>query len=97
MQHYCVYILECNDGSYYVGHTDNMEVRLAAHEDGHYPSCYTYMRRPLKLVYCDLTSSRDEAFAFERRIKKWSREKKQALIEGDWEKISMLAKKKFKK
>jgi len=97
MQHYYVYILECNDGSYYIGHTDDMDARLAAHHLGAHPSCYTVTRRPLKLVYCDTTSSRDGALTFERQIKKWSRKKKQALIEDDWPRLHMLAKKKFKR
>ena len=78
-----VYILKCADGSYYTGHTDNLEQRLAAHQIGAIPG-YTFARRPLALVFCERFGSRDEAFARERQIKGWSRRKKEALIQGDW-------------
>jgi len=80
---FLVYILECADGSYYVGHTDNLEKRLAEHEQNTF-KCYTSNRLPIKLVFCSEFSSRDDAFARERQIKGWSRRKKQALIRGDW-------------
>jgi tRNA/rRNA methyltransferase len=60
-----VYILECADKSYYTGHTDDLDVRLAAHEQGTFKS-YTSRRRPVKLVFCDEFPSRDDAFARER-------------------------------
>ncbi|OGO59841.1 MAG: hypothetical protein A2Z36_00015 [Chloroflexi bacterium RBG_19FT_COMBO_48_23] len=78
-----VYILECADGSYYVGHTDNLEKRLAEHVQNTF-KCYTSCRLPVKLVFCSEFSTRDDAFARERQIKGWSRRKKQALIVGDW-------------
>ncbi len=81
-----VYILECSDGSYYTGHTDDMDARLYAHIHGLLP-CYTRSRRPVKLVYCQEFSTRDEAFTAERQIKGWSRRKKQALIANDWDKL----------
>jgi len=80
---FLVYILECADGSYYVGHTDNLEKRLAEHEQNTF-KCYTSNRLPIKLVFCSEFSSRDDAFARERQIKGWSRRKKQASIRGDW-------------
>jgi len=80
---FLVYILECADGSYYVGHTDNLEKRLAEHEQNTF-KCYTSYRLPVKLVFCSEFSSRDDAFARERQIKGWSRRKKQALIAGNW-------------
>jgi len=78
-----VYILECADRSYYIGHTDNLEQRLAGHEQNTF-KCYTSRRLPVKLVFCSEFTTRDEAFARERQIKGWSRRKKQALINGDW-------------
>jgi predicted GIY-YIG superfamily endonuclease len=78
-----VYILECADGSYYVGHTDNLEKRLAEHEQNTF-KCYTSYQLPVKLVFCSEFSTRDDAFARERQIKGWSRCKKQALIVEDW-------------
>ena len=78
-----VYILQCSDGSYYTGHTDNLEERLAAHEQGTFKG-YTSRRLPIKLVFCGEFPTRDDAFTRERQIKGWSRRKKQALIKEDW-------------
>jgi predicted GIY-YIG superfamily endonuclease len=86
-----VYILECSDKSYYTGHTDDLEKRLAEHEQGIF-KCYTYKRRPVKLVFCDEFPSRDNAFDRERQIKGWSRRKKQALIKEDWDKLILFSK-----
>jgi predicted GIY-YIG superfamily endonuclease len=87
-----VYILRCADESYYTGHTDNLEKRLAEHYDGQYGG-YTRLRLPVKLVLSQQFSTREEALACERQIKGWSRKKKEALIGGDWEEISRLGKK----
>ncbi len=84
------YMLSCRDGSYYVGQTDNLELRLYQHIAGSFPG-YTRGRRPLRLVWSESFGSREEAFAAERRIKGWSRAKKEALVAGDWGTISALA------
>jgi len=84
MLQFWVYILKCSDGSYYTGHTDNIEARLVAHNLGIYPG-YTSKRLPVKLVFVENCPSRDEAFVAERKIKGWSRKKKQVLIEQGWE------------
>lgn len=84
------YLLRCNDGSYYAGHTDDLEQRIARHNAGSLAN-YTAMRRPVLLVWAESFPTRDEAFAAERRIKGWSRAKKEALIAGDWERVSLLA------
>ena len=86
------YILRCADGSFYVGHTDDLDVRIGQHQSGLIPG-YTQKRRPLTLVWSDEFPERDQAFAAERQIKGWSRLKKQALIDGNWAAISRLAKK----
>ena len=91
MQDFYVYILLCNDDSYYVGHTDNMEARLSAHQQRHYPCAYTAKRLPVKLVFVQETSSRYEALAAERQIKSWSRVKKQALIAKDFDLLQSLS------
>jgi len=88
-----VYLLHCRGGSYYAGHTDNLEIRLAQHETGAVDG-FTSDRLPVKLVWCGELPTREEAIAMERRIKGWSRAKKMALIRGDWDLISALAKKK---
>ena len=85
-----VYVLRCADGSYYVGHTDNLETRLAAHQSGEIPG-YTRSRRPVQLVYDEDLPSREAAFLRERQIKGWSRRKKQALIRGDWHALRRLS------
>ena len=76
------YILRCADASYYVGHTDDLEQRIAQHERGLFPG-YTHTRRPVKLVFSGEFGSRIEALEFERQIKGWSRAKKEALISGN--------------
>ena len=85
------YLLRCNDGSYYAGHTDDLELRIAQHETGALGG-YTAKRLPVTFVWSQEFVIRDEAFAAERRIKGWSRAKKEALIAGDWERVSLLAK-----
>nr|WP_114951715.1 GIY-YIG nuclease family protein [Sphingosinicella terrae] len=77
------YILRCSDGSCYTGHTDDLELRLGEHHQG-LAADWTRRRRPVELVWHDWTSWRYEALAFERRVKRWSRAKKEALIAGDW-------------
>ena len=86
-----VYILRCADGSYYTGHTDNLEKRIGEHVSGIDPSCYTFKRRPLELVFSQDFPSREEALASERQIKGWSRKKKEAMMRGDWSEVSRLA------
>ena len=88
--HFWVYLLRCSDRSYYAGHTDDMEARLWHHQQG-LGSDWTRRRRPVELVWCEALPTRDEAFAFERRIKGWSRAKKEALIAGDWDRVGWLA------
>ena len=85
-----VYILRCRDGTYYTGHTDNLDVRLAEHEQG-LGADWTRRRRPVELVWRGDASTRDEAFAFERRVKDWSMAKKEALIAGDWNRVGFFA------
>jgi len=86
------YMLECADGSYYTGHTDQLEARLALHHAGTFRG-YTSRpgTRPLQLVFHQEFATRGEAFAAERQIKGWSRAKKQALIRGDWREVQRLS------
>jgi putative endonuclease len=85
------YMLRCADGSFYVGHTDNIELRIAQHQSGAMGG-YTYKRRPVTLVWNDAFQNRDDAKNVEKQIKGWGRAKKEALIAGDWQLISLLAK-----
>ena len=87
------YLLRCKDGSYYTGHTDQLDARIGAHQSGAYEG-YTKTRRPVTLVLAQDFPTRLEALEAERRIKGWSRAKKLALIRADWPLISELAKKK---
>ncbi|UGS22555.1 GIY-YIG nuclease family protein [Flavobacterium channae] len=90
-----VYILKCSDDSYYTGVTSNLTQRIFQHEIGFYPECYTANRRPIELVYyCEFTDI-NIAIETEKKIKKWSRLKKEALINQEFEKLPNLAKKKF--
>ena len=87
-----VYILRCADGSFYTGHTDNLEARLWQHEQG--ICCdWTRKRRPVELAWADTAPTRRDALEFEMRVKRWSRAKKIALIESDWAALSYHAKK----
>jgi putative endonuclease len=87
-----VYILECADASYYVGLArDNLERRLWEHQSGFYGG-YTSTRRPVSLVGSWEFSRFDEAIAFERQIKGWSRAKQEALIHGEYEKLPEFSK-----
>ena len=97
INYFYMYMLKCSDGSYYVGHTDNIEARVSQHKHGLIENCYTSTRLPVEVVFVQNFGTREEAFAAERRIKKWSRKKKEALITQDWQLISLLAKKKFSK
>ncbi|MBC2713818.1 MAG: GIY-YIG nuclease family protein [Desulfobacteraceae bacterium] len=86
-----VYILKCRDGSYYTGHTDNLELRMAQHIKMAFPKCYTATRLPVELVFTQQFPTRQEALASERQIKGWSRKKKEAMMRGDWNEVSRLA------
>lgn len=84
------YILRCNDGSYYTGHTEDLEIRMAQHQTGALGG-YTAKRLPVVLLWTQDFPTRDEAFDAERQIKGWSRAKKEALIAGDWSRVTELA------
>lgn len=77
-----VYLLRCADGTYYVGHTDDLEKRLAAHRAGR-GWRHTAARLPIELVHTETTPSRARAMTRETQLKKWSRAKKEALISAD--------------
>lgn len=92
MKQYFVYILLCSDKSYYTGITNNIERRFYEHQTGEDPGCYTYKRRPLKLVFHESFNDVNQAIAFEKQIKGWRRAKKEALVDGDWHLLPALAK-----
>jgi len=90
MLEFWTYMLRCSDGSYYTGHTDNLEHRLAQHRAG-VASDWTRRRLPVELVWQQSFATREEAKAAEFQIKPWSRAKKEALIAGDWDLLSYFA------
>ena len=84
------YILECADGSYYVGSTFDLDRRLGQHQAG-LGARYTRHRLPVKLVWsCYFERIRD-AYFFEKQVQNWGRAKRQALIEERWEDLPELA------
>jgi putative endonuclease len=91
-----VYILSCSDGSYYTGMTrTDLEMRVAQHNAGTFGG-FTSSRRPVILCYSEYFERIEDAISAERRIKGWSRAKKEALIAGDMERLKSLAKRQRK-
>jgi putative endonuclease len=88
-----VYMLRCSDGSLYVGSAtgDDLTLRIAQHQSGAYQG-YTWSRRPIELVWSEHFPIITDAIAVERKIKGWSRAKKEALIKSDWGSLQHLAK-----
>ncbi|QWC85272.1 GIY-YIG nuclease family protein [Nocardioidaceae bacterium] len=84
------YILECADGSSYVGSTRHLERRLSEHQQG-LGAEYTRRRRPLRLAWSCEFSRIDEAYAFEKQVQGWSRKKREALMSGDFAGLPGLA------
>jgi putative endonuclease len=88
-----IYILKCSDGSYNTGITRrSVDERVSEHTQGLDPSCYTFRRRPLTLVHSEHYARIVDAIAAERRIKSWTRAKKEAYIRGDFDGLVALAK-----
>jgi len=85
------YVLFCADGSFYVGHTDNLEERILKHNRSQ-GAKWTACRLPVKLIYTECFQTIEESIRREIQIKKWSRAKKEALAAGDTEKLKTLAK-----
>ena len=84
------YILECADGTFYVGSTRHLERRLWEHNQG-LGATYTRRRRPVTLAWSGEFDRVDEAFAFEKQVQGWRRDKRLALIEGRLEDLPELA------
>ncbi|HET8828427.1 MAG TPA: GIY-YIG nuclease family protein [Pelobium sp.] len=91
MKYYYVYILKCNDNSYYTGVTNDIDRRLKEHQNGFNPKSFTHNRRPVELVFCDYFIDINQAIAFEKQVKGWNRKKKEAIILGEWNKLKELA------
>jgi putative endonuclease len=91
MKNMYVYILECADNTLYVGVTNNVGRRFIEHFTGIHEESYTFSRRPLKLVFCKEFHSPMEAIRYEKKLKGWSKAKKQALIHNDLKALHELA------
>jgi putative endonuclease len=91
---YYVYIVQCCDGSYYTGVTNNVNKRIAQHNEGLDPNSYTYQRRPVVVKYYEHFFHIKNAIAWEKQIKGWSRKKKEALFKEDFEKVKKFSKSK---
>ncbi len=87
------YILQCADGSYYVGTSrlDDLDTRISQHNQGLFAG-YTAKRRPVTLVYSAHFDRITDAIAYERQVKGWSRAKKEALIRGNFDLLQTLSK-----
>lgn len=86
-----VYMLRCSDDTYYTGVTNNLEKRFIEHVQGVNRNCYTFTRKPIKIVYHEMFTNPLSAIAFEKKIKGWSKKKKEALINGDYESLPKLS------
>ncbi|MGE0562594.1 MAG: GIY-YIG nuclease family protein [Flavobacteriales bacterium] len=94
---YFVYLLKCNDNTYYAGVTNDINRRYIEHQNGDDVNSYTFKRRPVELVFVAEFSDINAAIEKEKQIKKWSKAKKEALILENYELLPELSKKKFKK
>jgi putative endonuclease len=88
---YYVYILKCTDNSFYTGITNNIELRLQQHQSGFNKNCYTYKKRPVALKFQQGFNDVLQAIYFEKKIKGWTRAKKLALINGDYNMLKILS------
>lgn len=92
-----LYILKCSDDSFYTVVTNDLNGRIIQHNEGVNKDAYTYSRRPVELKYHSIFNDYELSFEWETKIKKWSHAKKQALIDGNFELLVDLSRKKFKK
>jgi putative endonuclease len=90
-QIYYVYILLCSDKSYYTGLTDDLDQQYFHHQIGKFLTCYTFKRRPVQLVYYETHILLEDAILRDEQIKKWSRAKKKALIEANFDRLKRLS------
>jgi len=91
LKSYFVYIVKCKDNSYYTGITNDFERRVDEHNGGSDRNSYTYPRRPVELVFQYEFNDVNQAIAFEKQLKGWNRKKKEAVINGDWDMLKVLA------
>jgi len=87
MKLFYVYIVKCRDESYYTGITNDINRRIQEHNEGISSDSYTFKRHPVELVFYETFNDFTLAEQWEKRIKGWSRRKKEALIQNNWEKL----------
>lgn len=91
MKLYYVYILKCSDGLLYTGITNNISKRLEKHQKGLNKNSFTFIRRPVELLFKQEFNDVNQTIYFEKKIKKWSAKKKLALANGDFDMVQILA------
>ena len=96
MKDYFVYILKCSDDSYYTGVTNNLEKRVGEHQSGIIKG-YTSKRLPVELAFSERFTDINQAIRFEKQVKGWSRKKKEALTNRDFDLLVTLSNTKKKK
>ena len=91
MKTYFVYILNCPDGLTYTGITNNISRRLEEHQNGLNKNCFIFKRRPVELIFVQEFNDVEQAIYFEKRIKNWSKKKKLALANGEFDMLQILS------
>ena len=92
MREFYVYIVRCSDGLYYTGVTNDLTRRIQEHNAGLNPRSFTFRRRPVELMFYESFTDPLSAFQVEKQIKGWSRRKKEALIDQDWDRLVKFSK-----
>ena len=91
MKFYYVYNFRCKDNSLYVGITNDLDRRMNKHNDGQFPNAYIYSKLPVAVVFYQEFNEPTQAIYFEKKMKGWSKQKKEALIKGDFDMVQTLA------
>ena len=91
MKTYYIYILECSDGLLYTGFTNDISRRFDEHQEGRNATSFTFKRRPVGLLFHQCFNDVEQAIYFEKRIKRWSAEKKRALASNDFDLLQILS------
>ena len=85
-----VYILKCKNNKFYVGSTDNLQLRIEQHFSGN-GSQFTIKNKPVELVYLEEYENLLDAYQRERQLHNWSHSKKEALINNDFNMLHRLS------
>ncbi|WKB37191.1 GIY-YIG nuclease family protein [Terrilactibacillus sp. S3-3] len=81
MKKHTVYILECEDGSYYTGYTTDVEKRLSVHRSGK-GAKYTRSHKPIEVIHEETFPDRSSALKREYEIKQLTKQQKEILVKG---------------